>query len=87
MPVEKSLTSLFAQALEKADDDGEAAIRVVAISGFYYAALAAKLIKKGATVYQYLKASKIAESLVKMRTLTLERKSYPYPDPNPQPCP
>ena len=67
MPVEKSLTSLFAQALEKADDDGEAAIRVVAISGFYYAALAAKLIKKGATVYQYLKASKIAESLVKMR--------------------
>ena len=67
MPVEKSLTSLFAQALENSADDDEAAIRVVAISGFYYAAVAAKLIEKGATVYQYLKASNIAKSLVKMR--------------------
>ena len=37
------------------------AIRVVAISGFYYAAVAAKLITKGATVYQYLKASRAVD--------------------------
>ena len=53
MPVERSLTALFAQALQRPDmhadqrvDTDEATIRVVAISGFYYAALAAKLIVK-----------------------------------------
>ena len=64
MPVDKTLTTLFSQALENAD---EATIRVVAISGFYYAALAAKLIVKDAPRYQYLNASTIAESLVAMR--------------------
>ena len=64
MPVDKTLTTLFSQALENAD---EATIRVVAISGFYYAALAAKLIVKDAPKYQYLNASTIAESLVAMR--------------------
>ena len=60
------LKALLARALENADDGG-APIRIVALSGFYYAALAAKLIKEGATVYQYLKASKVSQRLEKMR--------------------
>ena len=61
------LATLFADALQNAEDDGEAAIRVVAVSGFYYAALGAKLIQEGAIGYQYLEASKVSQRLENMR--------------------